>query len=75
MAGNALRPGNVVRAVGHPIVTVLAKHQYGRIAEREDLTAGQELGAVIGTAIMQFLGHVAVEAAAEWMDSGSRRRR
>jgi hypothetical protein len=60
--------GKAVRAIGHPTVTVLAKREYAVIAERDDLTPGQQIGAVLGTAFLQFLGHVVVEAAAEWID-------
>jgi hypothetical protein len=61
--------GKIVRAIGHPVVAVLAKGEYDAIAERDDLTSGQQLGVVIGTAILQLLGHAAVEAAADWIDS------
>jgi hypothetical protein len=60
--------GRAVRAVGHPVVAVLAKHGYSRIVEREDMTPGQQIGAAIGTALLQVLGHVAVEVAADWLD-------
>jgi hypothetical protein len=60
--------GRAVRAVGHPTVATLAKHRYDTIAERDDLTLGQQVGAVLGTVLLQFLGHVAVEAAADWID-------
>lgn len=61
--------GRAVRAVGHPFVAALAKEEYDRIVEREDLTAGQQAGALIGTAILQLVGHVVVEAAADWADT------
>jgi len=57
-----------VRAVGHPTVTTLAKRGYEAIAERDDWTLGQQVGAVLGTAYLELLGHVAVEAAADWAD-------
>jgi hypothetical protein len=57
-----------VRAIGHPVVITLANRGYETIAERDDLTPGQQVGAVLGTAFLQFLGHVVVEAAAEWAE-------
>jgi hypothetical protein len=60
--------GKAVRAIGHPTVTTLAKIGYDAIAEREDLTLGQQIGAVVGTALLEFLGHVAVEATADWAE-------
>ena len=60
--------GTAVRASGHPLVVALAKSEYGRIAERSDLSPGEAVGAVLGTALLQFLGHVAVEVAADWVD-------
>lgn len=67
--------GNAVRAVGHPTVTTLAKCEYDAIAERDDLTLGQQVGAVLGTAFLEFLGHVIVEAAADWADENRGARR
>lgn len=61
--------GKAVRAIGHPTVAVLAKREYVAIAGRDDLTPGQQAGAVLGTALLQFLGHVAVEVMANWADS------
>jgi hypothetical protein len=61
--------GKAVRAIGHPTVAALAKNEYANIAERNDLTPGEQVGAVVGTAILQLLGHVAVEVVADWADS------
>lgn len=58
-----------MRAIGHPTVATLAKrYGYDAIAEREDLTPGEQVGAVLATAVLQFLGHVAVEALADFAD-------
>jgi hypothetical protein len=60
--------GSAVRAVGHPTVLTLAKKGYDAIAERDDLTPGQRTGAFVGAALLQLLGHVAVEALADWAE-------
>lgn len=61
--------GKAVRAVGHPTVATLAKYGYEAIAERDDWTLGQQVGAALGLALLQVLGHLGVEAAADWADS------
>jgi len=61
--------GKAVRAIGHPVVATLAKREYDAIVERNDLTAGEQVGALLGTAALQLLGHVVIELAADWADS------